>query len=232
MRMLALILISALSLASSSAFAAVFTGNHSFVIVADAFGTEDVGFTAPPGFFEDFPIGTPVQLTSQYDDGASVVLNQCYNPSDPADCYPVFGGGSFSLSILTDVVDSTSLNQGGPFAALDGQWSYDPTVGSFPITGDAQGVSFYGSGVFVGLDSNPRWSVGVVSLSFLLPANTLDAPVSLVGLDVYSRGTPLLQIFVQDNQTGTYGNVFAVVPEPSTALLMGLGLAGLAARRR
>ena len=77
MRVLALLLISALSLASSSAFATVFAGTHSLVIVGD--GVVGGELVAPPGFFDDIPAGTPVIGSSQYDDTAPQLFAQCFN---------------------------------------------------------------------------------------------------------------------------------------------------------
>ena len=76
----------------SAAQAAVFSDAGTYRIVADGVVTN--ALTAPPGFFDDIPVGSPVSFASQYDDTATPVLNQCFNPNDPAQCYPVYGGGA------------------------------------------------------------------------------------------------------------------------------------------
>ena len=94
------------------AWATVFNGTHSLVIVGD--GVEAGGLTAPPGFFSDFPIGTAVVGSSQYDDTAPQTFSQCFNPNDAADCYPVYGGGTFELlEIAAQVLDSRDNIDGG-----------------------------------------------------------------------------------------------------------------------
>jgi hypothetical protein len=233
MRTLALLLISALSLSSSSAIATVFTGNHSLVIVAD--GVEDGGLTAPPGFFDDFPVGTLVVGSSQYDDAASVLFPQCFNPNDAGQCYPVYGGGSFNLAIGAEAVSSNDLDAGGPFVILDDVWSFDPA--SFtpipPLGEDLVGLTF-----FYGSPSTPatlsvtgRWAIESIGFYLTLPADTILDPVSINGVDLYSFGQMNLSIHLLDLDTGNKGTVFALVPEPGTALLLGLGLTALAVRR-
>jgi len=213
----------------SVARAAVFSDAGTYRIVADGVVTN--ALTAPPGFFDDIPVGSPVSFASQYDDTATPVLNQCFNPNDPAQCYPVYGGGAFSLSLGGDVIDSASLVDGGPFIALDDNWFSDPTAGTIPPIGlDTAGVSFYGA--FATLPSNPRWAVGIASSFITLPADTF-ASTAITGLDIYALGDQTIQLFIMDMQTGTsMGNVFAVLPEPSTSLLIGIGLVGLSSTRR
>lgn len=234
MRTLVLMLLATISLASSSAYSTVFTGNHSLLIVAD--GVEDGGFTAPPGFFDDVPVGTSVTGFSEYNDAASVLFSQCFNPNDGSQCYPVYGGGTFDLAIGAQTLSSIVLDEGGPFVILDDVWSYNPSTAApiAPLGEDIVGLTFfYGTfGGYATLGSGGRWAVESISFYLTLPADTNSDPVSIVGVDLYSFGQMNLAIHLLDLDTGSRGTAFALVPEPSTALLMGLGLAGLAAVRR
>ena len=110
--------------------AAVYGASQSFEIVADGVVSSDLA--APPGFFDDIPAGTTIDLSSQYDDTAAVVGSQCLNPMDPSDCYPVYGGGAFSMTIGADQVDSNQFSGGGPFVIQDDQWLYSVTLGALP----------------------------------------------------------------------------------------------------
>ena len=89
-----------------SAFATSYSGSHTFQIVAN--GVVDPRVSAPAGFFDVFPVGTSVSVSTQYDDSAIPNLSQCYNASDPSDCYPVYGGGSFSMILGTSTTSSTT----------------------------------------------------------------------------------------------------------------------------
>ena len=230
MKALALALLGLVVGLCGSAFATSYSGSHTFQIVAD--GVVDSRVSAPAGFFDVFPVGTSVSVSTQYDDSASPILSQCYSSSDPSDCYPVYGGGSFSMTLGADLVDSSSLSSGGPFVVLEDQWMYSPVLGTAIQNegADLTGLSLFGGWAPIGPDD--RWSVGVVNLIITQPPATFTEPVSIVDLDLYAIGDPVLVLLVGDNVTGQYGNVFAAVPEPTTALLVGLGLIGLGVRRR
>lgn len=218
----------------SVARATVFSGTHSLVIVGD--GVEDGGFTAPAGFFDDVPVGTEVTGFSDYNDGASVLFSQCFNPNDGSQCYPVYGGGSFDLAIGAETLSSIALDEGGAFVILDDVWSFNPSTAApiAPIGEDIVGLTFfYGSfSSYATLGSSSRWAVESISFYLTVPANTIADPASIVGVDFYSLGQMSLAIHLLDLDTGIRGTAFALVPEPSASLLMGLGLAGLATRRR
>ena len=215
-----------------SSRATVFNGTHSLVIVGD--GVEAGGLTAPPGFFADFPIGTAVVGSSQYDDTAPQTFSQCFNPNDAADCYPVYGGGTFELTIGAATLSSADLDEGGPYIILDDDWSYDPStlLPISPLGEDLVGLSFFTlSPSNASLDLAGRWIVESIGFYRVLDADTIADPASLGGLDIYAFGPMNLSIHIRDSNTGSRGTVFALVPEPNTALLLGIGLSALAVRR-
>ena len=203
---LALPFVSAICLGATSAAATVFGAPHSLVIVGDG-APNTGGLVAPPGFFDDIPVGTPVTGSSQYDDTAPQLLAQCFNPSDPTDCYPVYGGGSFSLGIGGAELSMSDFGNGGPFVILDDQWVYDPSGGTpLPPGGnDTVGLSFFQATGSGRLGPDDRWIVLHVGFYRPLAADTFPDPATITGVDLYAFGPLSASLSVQDSQTGNAG---------------------------
>jgi len=176
---------------------------------------------------EVFGLGLGVYV---YDDGS---------PGDTFDNRLVFAGGQNSASIL-----STTFVPGTPNQAFGGLLSSGPVhedgVG-FPINQERRVVLFNalsldgtnGNGTNdVGINGNQTNGADVhLQVSFLaqelefLGDVTLTFGVGQFGNAAIGDGGTILA-FYNDSYNLT------VIPEPGTALLMGLGLAGLAANRR
>ena len=174
MRTLTLILISALSLASSSAFAASY----------------------------------------QQIDGTIVDPIQCW--SGCVGDHPYSGN---NLEPLADLVG----------AALSGSYLLDANLTGANLSGAA-----LNSAVVFGANLSDANLTGTdLSGSDLFQANLTGANLS--GADLTSTTGPALYDINTDFTSTGFDPVAAgwtLVPEPGTALLMGLGLAGLASRRR
>lgn len=234
MRLLSLQIILFSIVCSSSAWGTVFGGSHSLFLVPD--GVIDGGLVAPDGFFDDISPGTPIMGTSQYDAAAPLLFEQCFNPSDPTQCYPVFGGGEFDISIGGEQIRTDDFGMGGPYIIPDDRWVFDPAtfMPLPPVGDDLAGLTFFQPGVagYQTIGPGGRWIVELLGLFMQLPANTFPDPPGIAGVDLYALGEMTLSMTVRDSQTGNSGTVFAVVPEPSTALLLSLGLLAMGASRR
>ena len=146
-------------------------------------------------------------------------------------------GSTLSFDILLDGANLAATGGDGPVTSIDFQnFNY---VGSIGVTLDASNNYIVGGGQTATVSgtvlANGAGSAGSVA------GNT----VLVTGLCSGSPGTdlqcglifgPLLDFSADVNGNTRYFqhslDVFAAIPEPGTALLLGLGLAGLTARRR
>lgn len=119
---------------------------------------------------------------------------------------------------------------------------YNFTSGDFTITTTQNGTKngtriYYDDGFGFGLDvAGPESSISISNGDTVSWAGTFTIQVDFSNWESASYNNPTLDIFGNGSETVTFSeSVFvtsSAVPEPSSALLFGLGALGLATRRR
>ena len=209
MRTLALILISAISLASSSAFAASYTYTGNFY-----------------SGFEGFLFGTTdfVQASLSFD--APLEANRTLADVQAVAGFTLTMSGGSVLTLSSDGQVTGPANTSGGWV-LNNVSAQVATDSDGRISAWQLGMSAYesfGGGHWIS-SSSAATQVSLPGGSQLAFDDVLDAtPFSPAG-DQFALASDAPGVWVDTVDR-------SLVPEPSTALLMGLGLAGLAARRR
>lgn len=158
-----------------------------------------------------------VWLAYFFDPAASGNVTLDFTTTRANAAYFIFELGNVDTSATVDITSANSITTtvDDRFVAYFQGVNNDPGGSLVPATGSI--VTVAGAG-----DSNGAIGGGSVGAAYSLEANTGAAGSKFLGLDGFGGGFPQFEA----------GVAFSAVPEPSTPLIAGAALLGLAALRR